>query len=199
MELLDTIRTAECRSLAKAWQRWRDGNLLPRRDHIKIGEIKRLLPGITILELHSADELIFRLAGTMITETLGIELTGRNYLDFAPKKDRARRGGRAMAQGRQPCGALFLLPIPFPSGRVVPTEVLSLPCLPKNDGEPIQLITMNCALDSTTLLSPAANPERFSTANEFRFVDIGAGTPDASSGLADLEAVQLFNADPAAV
>lgn len=129
----------------------------------------------------------------MISETLGIELTGRNYLDFAPVPDRARRGKRSMCQGQQPCGAHFVLPIPFPSGRVVPTEALSLPCLPNEEGNAMQLITMTCALDSTTLYNPAANPERFATADEFRFVDIGAGTPDASLGLADLEAVLLPN------
>jgi hypothetical protein len=77
--------------------------------------------------------------------------------------------------------------------------VLSLPCLPNEKGNAMQLITMNCVLGDTALHAPAANPERFATADEFRFVDIGAGTPDASLGLADLEAVVLPNLDPADV
>ena len=185
MQLLDIIRTGECRSLAKAWQRWRGGNLLPRRADMHISEITPILPGITIMELRSTEELILRLAGTKIAETLGIELTGCNYLDFAAPPDRARRGERAMWQGRQPCGAHFLLPIPFSSGRVVLSEVLSLPARPNQDGEAMQLITMNCALDDTGLHLPATNPDRFSMADEFRFVDIGAGTPDAALALGE--------------
>lgn len=186
MQLNDTMHTKECLALANAWQRWRGDKLLPRRAQVRIEEIKPLLPGITILELRSTDELIFRLAGTKISETLGVELTGRNYVDFAPPQDRARRVGRAMWQGRQPCGAYFLLPIPFASGRVVMSEVLSLPTLPNENGGPMQLINMNCALDDTTLQVPLADPDRFSTAVDFRFVDIGGGTPDATLGLADL-------------
>ncbi|MBT4486784.1 MAG: PAS domain-containing protein, partial [Rhodospirillaceae bacterium] len=169
-----------------AWRSWRAEGVLPRRASMRIEDIKALLPGIAILELNSPDELVFRLAGTMMSETLGFELTGANYLDFAPPSDKANRAARAMRQGQQPCGAHFILPMPFSSGRVVMSEVLSLPILPNEDGRAMQLITMNSALEDTKAKLPTAHSKRFAMADEFRFVDIGAGTPEAKLGLTEL-------------
>ncbi|MBC8239061.1 MAG: PAS domain-containing protein [Alphaproteobacteria bacterium] len=186
MQLMDIIRTDQCRALATAWQRWRGDDLLPRRADMRIAEITPLLPGITVLELRSTEEIVFRLAGTKIAEIMGIELTGRNYVDFAAPPDRKGRAERAMWQGRQPCGAIFLLPIPYSSGRVVVSEVLSLPTLPNKPGEPMQLLAINWPLDDTPRHLSPADPNGFNKSADFRFVDIGAGTPDAALQLSDL-------------
>ncbi|MDP6345024.1 MAG: PAS domain-containing protein [Alphaproteobacteria bacterium] len=177
MQLPSQLRTDACQALAGAWQNWRGDDLVPQRTQVRIEDIKSWLPNIVVLELRSRREVIFRLAGTRIVESLGVELTGRNYLEFSHPEERATRAERMHQLGQWPCGAHIQMSVTFVSGRSVPSEALTLPVRPAGRGQPIQLFAMIMALEDTTSQWPAADSRHFPTADEGCFVDIGAGAP----------------------
>jgi hypothetical protein len=75
------IRTKELQALFDYWQRKRNGRFAPARADVVPTEIRALLPRLFIVELvGSPPRFRFRLAGTLVVERFGEEITGR-YLD----------------------------------------------------------------------------------------------------------------------
>ncbi len=65
------------------WQRKAAGRLAPPPRDIDPGEIKRLLPFISIADvLHEPFDLRFRLVGTAIVEATGYDFTGRSFREM---------------------------------------------------------------------------------------------------------------------
>ncbi|MDP7547703.1 MAG: PAS domain-containing protein, partial [Alphaproteobacteria bacterium] len=77
-----TPATKNCHILATAWCGWRGDKMLPFRSDVRLEDIKEILPWITLIEVFSESEIIFRLAGTMVREIMGVELTGRDLLEL---------------------------------------------------------------------------------------------------------------------
>jgi len=69
---------------AAAWRHWRGGQLLPRRNLLKLDDITSLLPRVMVLEMLSPDEALLRLVGTSYFEMFGVELTGLNFIPDCP-------------------------------------------------------------------------------------------------------------------
>ncbi len=162
-----------------AWHTWRGERLLPSRRDFDLSMIKRLLPRMVLLDVRSADEVRFRLVGTGITRALGVELTGRNYLDLGDPNDRGERASFLFAELNQPCGAVMLYPIYYASGRMAPMEVISAPVAPDKPGDPPLVVALLSELDAAATAEPMA-PEfgvRLPTGRQFRYFDIGAGVP----------------------
>jgi len=185
MQLLDDIKTRECRAFALAWQDWRGAELVPRRAQVQIDQIKKLLPMLVVLEIVSPELAWFRLAGTAITEVMGADLTGKNYFDMVAPETRDLGVARTCQAAAQPCGSHFIHPIVHQSGRTVPTEVLSLPVLPNDPAAPPQFFTISVQLEDSRLEGSASEQNQFPVIEGYQFVDIGAGVPDPGLNLAD--------------
>ena len=75
------IRSKELQALFDYWQRKRNGRVAPARADIVPTEIRPLLPRIFIVEIvGSPPRFRFRLAGTLVVDRFGEEITGR-FLD----------------------------------------------------------------------------------------------------------------------
>jgi hypothetical protein len=196
MQLLDDIRTPECRAFAEAWQGWRGAELVPRRAAVRIEEIGKLLPLITVLELVSEDSAIFRLAGTDLFDALGIDLTGLDFYAMTTPETRAIRVARTIQAGQRPCGTHYLHPIVYQSGRTVPSEVVSLPVWPDDPTDPPQFFSISMALDETKLDGTVAEPRQLPIGDGYQFVDIGAGVPDEDLNLADRPPAVFPSSEP---
>ncbi|MDA1098839.1 MAG: PAS domain-containing protein [Proteobacteria bacterium] len=179
MLFLDDIHTPECRAFAEAWQVWRGADLAPRRSTVRIEDIPKLLPQISVLEIISPERAEFRLAGTALCAAMGIELTGLNYFDLTAPETRPRRVARTRRIVLHPCGAHVLYPIVHRSGRTVLTEVLSLPVWPNEPAAPLQIFAISVPMEDMRLEEPAAEPKQLPRGEGFHFIDIGAGVPDA--------------------
>lgn len=71
------------REMLAYWQHKAAGRMAPRPRDIDPGEIKRLLPYISISDvLHDPFDLRFRLVGTAIVESTGYDFTGRHFRDM---------------------------------------------------------------------------------------------------------------------
>lgn len=185
MQLLDEITSPECRAFAEAWQGWRGTDLVPRRSAVRIEEISKLLPYVSIVEMISEEVATIRLAGTALCQAMGVELTGLNYFELTDPETRALRVDRTRRIVAQPCGSHYLHPLAYQSGRTIPTEGLSLPVRPDDPSAPLQFFAIWAALEDMRLEGAAAEPRKVPIADCFQFVDIGAGVPDAGLNLTD--------------
>src|SRR5690606_1239178 len=64
------------------WNAIRAGRPAPRRAEIEPGDIRRVLPYVFILERKDRDTYRFRLAGTGLCSTYGMEFRGHNMLSM---------------------------------------------------------------------------------------------------------------------
>ncbi|MDP6564354.1 MAG: PAS domain-containing protein [Alphaproteobacteria bacterium] len=170
--------TANCRDFAAVWQGWRGHGLMPSRSDVRLENLKPVLPWITLAEVPSNSEIIFRLAGTMIRELLGVELTGRNLLDLTEPALRERRGHRSYRTAAQPCGAIWIWRVGYRGGGVEQVEQLALPLRPNEADKPPQLMTVTGPLGEGMRPVPLSRLQILESAEYHHFIDIGAGEPD---------------------
>lgn len=178
--LPDDLRSPDSGAFIEAWNRWRGDRLLPNRRDFDLGSIKRLLPRVILLEIRSPTEVTFRLAGTWITRVLGLELTGRNYLELGNPADRQERAALLFAEVAQPCGAVMIYPMHYASGRAAPVEVISVPVVGDAPSDPPLVFALLTELAPTGFAEPLAAEaaRQLPTGRQLRFFDIGAGTPE---------------------
>jgi hypothetical protein len=75
-------------TLFSYWDKVRGSRTTPRRFEIEPGKIAAILPSTFILERVDAEVYRFRLAGTRVCDTFGVELRGTNFLDGWSATDR---------------------------------------------------------------------------------------------------------------
>ncbi len=170
--------TANCQALAKAWTTWRGDKLLPCRSDMNLEDIVEILPYICLADALSEKEIIFRLAGTMVAETLGVEMTGRNLLDLTAPEHRAKRGIRTMQNATLPCGAVWIWEIAFVGRNTRSAENLCLPVQPDEPGAPMQLLSVFGFLEAKHLPVAKNHIQYLASSDHHAFIDIGAGVPD---------------------
>lgn len=182
VSLPDDLRSPDSATFVHTWNRWRGGRLLPARSDFDLSSIKRLLPRIILLEIRSPTEVAFRLAGTWITRVLGVELTGRNYLELGNPADRKERADLLFAEVAQPCGAVMIYPMHYASGRAAPVEVISVPVIGDAPTDPPLVFALLTELAPNGDVEPLASEvaRQLPTGRQLRFFDIGAGTPEVA-------------------
>ena len=162
---------------AAAWRNWRGDAMLPSRGQIKLDEIGRLLPRVMVLEVLSPGEALFRLVGTAYLELFGVELTGLNFVDLATPENRAMRGERLWAMATTPCGSYMSSPDPNP-GRVDNIlHTLTLPVQPEQPDQPMQFFGLTYGTMQMNLSDNYDEDLLKRLANQFNYIDIGAGLP----------------------
>lgn len=116
LQLFDDIHTGECRAFACAWQAWRGTDVAPKQSSVHIEDIARELHQVSVIEVISPEIARFRLAGTTLSQAMGIELTDLNYFDLTTPEGRGPRLARTLNLVAQPCGSHFVFPIAYSSG-----------------------------------------------------------------------------------
>jgi len=82
---LDECRSDKVRRLLDYWQRIRGDRLMPRRQDVDPTAIWPLLKNVSLSEWHrDPDRLFYRLSGTEVVATLGIELGGKWVTEVYP-------------------------------------------------------------------------------------------------------------------
>ncbi len=178
--LLDDLnpQTGNCRRLIDAWRPWRGDNLVPQRADMRLEDITDILPWISVADVISESEITIRLAGTMIREVLGVELTGRNLLDLTEPEHRPARGARSVQLTTQPCGAIWVWNLAFADQNSRPSENLSLPMLPNQAGRPMQMLNVFGMLSTKEPPLAINRDQQVAPSVQHTFIDIGAGIPE---------------------
>jgi hypothetical protein len=99
------IRSKELQPLFDYWQKKRNGRTAPSRSDIVPTEIKPLLPRIFIVEIvGTPTRFRYRLAGTLVVDRFGEEITGRflDELDVDKRNDEIAAEYLKTAESRQP-------------------------------------------------------------------------------------------------
>lgn len=175
------LLTDEARSLFAAWQTWRGDALLPSRTHMQLSDIVALLPMISVLEIRSPQEVVFRLAGTAITAAAGFELKGMNYLEMTKPEIRPHRSARLLSLVRQPCGGLVHNVRDVDDGGSAGIEIMVLPIRPAENDGALQLLSISALTDPGIMLGGDIKAQLDKVADQFSYLDLGAGVPDGKA------------------
>jgi hypothetical protein len=73
------------------WLSLWNGNALPYRNAIKPADLKMLLPNLIMFDVIPGKSVFIRLAGTNFGFVLGMDLTGKDWIDLAPDEYKSER------------------------------------------------------------------------------------------------------------
>lgn len=177
LEKLPSPITPASRFFFAAWHRWCKGGKLPQRSNIDLRELGDLAHACLMLEICGRDDIRIGKVGRAITDHLGFDLTGFNYLDLTSKENRAWRAHLTLAQVAQPCGVVIYYWLRLASGTVMPVEFAGAPAC--EDGAETASLIVCCATSLTRIdeESPPVDPESYTEGEGMRFIDIGYGIP----------------------
>lgn len=178
--LMGLLETPCCRDFAAAWNRWRGTAVAPRRADVRLEEIARWLPLLSVLEIRSREEQVFRLVGTQINEARGRELTGTTLKELSRPEDWPARSLVNAEMAAKPCGITFRALFRYSVGADAESEYLCLPVFANDPAAPVQLFTIRQPLRDVTLQLPQLDAETNPVGDGNRFVDLGAGVPDSA-------------------
>lgn len=177
------LRSKPASALLKKWTEWRGAEIAPKRSQITIEDLGEALPHIIMVEFTSPEECHFLFAGSDLVLLQGLEITGLNFYDMALPEERELRMRRLQGLEQQPCGSYSIQPGTLSPGTAVNTELLALPILPDQPGAALRGIAVSTPLNATAHLTPIQESRVIRIAEEFRFIDIGAGLPDEDARL----------------
>ncbi|MEH6631719.1 MAG: PAS domain-containing protein [Halopseudomonas aestusnigri] len=149
--------------------------LVPSRSSFRPESVPSLLSNFMIYELISKDYIKVRLMGSALSDKLGGNSAGENYLDFieGPRKEIASEALWSVVN--KPCGMRVVLEQVLKSGLTVCMESIGLPLLNDEGGNPMILFQKN-ELDCEKRVPEAGyDPIRYYRLFRRDFIDIGAG------------------------
>jgi hypothetical protein len=165
------------RHFVAAWLRWRrPGRLMPKRSTVELEDIKHLLGRVVLFEMVSPDDIRIKVAGSQLRAHVNFEATGRNFADITSPEHWPVRRWRFNEMATRPCGGTMInRDTQTRTGDAVTFETVTLPVDPEGEGKP-RLLIGNVAVIGGVYEPPAEDrPRVVRPAEEFRFLDIGAG------------------------
>ncbi|WP_155860059.1 PAS domain-containing protein [Kordiimonas gwangyangensis] len=170
--------------LDRLWSYWlrlkTQGNApIPAKSEIRISGLGAILPHIVISERLGEDEVMIRLAGTAMEETIGRPLTGMNLLNLTPPSQRKEIANVYTNLLKQPCGFFISESLRADGGKKYMLAALVLPLAAK-DGEARftigQYAVRNHGFEADKIKSGAVIEHR--QIDSFGFIDVGFGWPE---------------------
>lgn len=109
------------------WNTVRGSRIAPRRFDIEPGRLGTVLPDTFILERTSTGSLVYRLAGTRLSETFGQDLRGRDFLADLSVEDRQKLKPHLDSVVAKGAVSVQIVEIENSAGAKASVEVLLLP------------------------------------------------------------------------
>lgn len=164
-------------TLLQAWRRWRRDDAVPLVNDVIVEDLRSALSGISVLEVHSPDRIIFRLFGTLHADISGRDLKGENLLDHTPPNERESRSARIWNLASVPCGSVYTLSLIRSNGLQMPIRGVVLPVAPSKTDDPMR---MYAAIDivGDTGTPDGSTVDLVPALDEQAYVDIGYGAPE---------------------
>jgi hypothetical protein len=170
----DVFTTAGARRFFDYWDSLPKIGLVPDRKSFSPPAIAALMPAVTLLEIWSRERIDMRLIGTGVASGMGLDPTGKNYLDLIAEEAREPYLRMIDAQIGTPCGRRTVLKTRNMSGLIARTEALTLPMSHAASGhhmivsffEPIETVGYE------------KGPYEVLDFEKTEWLDIGAGIPN---------------------
>lgn len=176
-QLMAALRQPDSVQFTEAWLGWRGTRLLPRRSDMVLSDIKRCLRHVMLCEVIGPDNVLVRVSGTRIADSLDFELTGSNYRDRTDPKDWPERSRRFIEMTTRPCAGVMQFRDKLAPDRVNVFETVSLPLEADDPAKPRFILSLNTPLDRD-FERYARDDTNVVAAQDFVYVDIGAGIPE---------------------
>ena len=119
--------------LYRYWNDIRGDRMAPRRFEIEPARFSTILPETFVIECEPGEGHRFRLAGTRVTEKLGIELRGRDFADLFDAQEHPDLKPFLMSVTEQGATGLIAAEMPTPSRRKARFEIIVLPLIHTED------------------------------------------------------------------
>ena len=158
------------------WMRARGGKSMPSPDDIDPSAFVALLPYMRYLRWSGPDKVVYRVWGTMLTEWMKTDLTGRNVFDLLPEQERPAEHARVRALHNMPCGFVQHREVTDTRGLVHVFEFLTLPVSAGSDGESRMIGTgAMCDEDAAERFELDTAPR--TVIKRVGYLDLGFGVP----------------------
>jgi hypothetical protein len=99
----------------------------PRKTALDPAQVRKILPNLVIYERKDITIFQIRLMGTKVAQRIGVDLTGKNLLDFFHYAGKAEAQQDLNRIVDEPCGQFLVVKDRFTSGREAWVEILRLP------------------------------------------------------------------------
>lgn len=151
---------------------------LPAKSAVDPVRLKTCLPHMVVMDCDRPAEPHYRLAGESYIQLLGINPTGRRYLDFVPRERHATASAAYVTCMAHGCAMLTRLITINRYGHEIACEVVNLPV--SDDGAPTRPRYLYVTLVPEGDAGWDVQEAGFSQYREVReraFVDLGSGAP----------------------
>ena len=167
----------DTKRLFEYWDSLPKDGVLPDRADFDPLAIHKIMPRILMVEHFGADNVVFRMVGTGITEDIGSDPTGQSYLGFLENGAFDVFHAANEAVFSTPCAGFFRVTARSAKGYLVDFDVLDVPMT--NRAANSQIIVAHLAQVSTGRMVPRG----IFSVMEIKasgWIDIGAGIPEMS-------------------
>jgi hypothetical protein len=153
---------------------------VPPRQAFDPGKAKQFLHHLALVEKPSRDNprLRFRLVGQGLTQTIGVNVTGADYLEFLAPEQRGEALATAHLICEHPCGIWQLNPVGYANGSSRYIEATIFPLGPGDDDVPLMMLCFEFVEHKVSERDPVNKAVSVETSKIFEFIDIGAGVPN---------------------
>lgn len=122
-----TMKHKNSQLLYAYWNSVRGNRIAPKRFDIEPGRLGAVLPETFILERTATGTLVYRLAGTRLCDSMGLDLRGRDFLDGLSDEDHLKLKPHLDAVMTHGAAGLQHIEIENSAGEKGTVEVLLLP------------------------------------------------------------------------
>jgi len=160
------------------WRSVRNGKKVPYAADFDLLALTNWLPDMTILDVLSVEDVIWRFAGTTIVERMGHDPSGENaFKTQAPAmKSRTASAYQLATCPHQPCGAVARYTNHYSTGREGNVRSLYLP-LETPAKNYSRLVALTFREDATTLAEPIEYTLTGTKILSIDWIDLGFGIP----------------------
>jgi hypothetical protein len=163
-------------ALFSYWQSVRQGRNVPRTADFDLLALTNWLPDMSLLDVLSVEDVIWRFAGTTIVERMGHDPSGQNVFNIQAPAMKSRTARAYQIATQLPCGAIARYTNHYSSGREGNVRSLYLP-LETPGGRYTRLVAITFREDATTFAEPIERTTTGTRILSIDWLDLGAGLP----------------------
>lgn len=175
----DQVHNPTLKPLCEFWDEVRGDRLLPNASDVDPSQIAYILKDIAILDVITEMNIQYRLAGTGIAERMGEDPTGNNLIEMTAPETRATVSKILNLIVSHPVGAIATYENIYNTGKRAVIESLYLP-LERGEGQSDRIVSVHSQEKTVTYEDEQAHSTVAAKILELKWIDLGAGIPDAT-------------------
>lgn len=174
----EQVHNPALKPLCEFWDEVRGDRLLPNASDVDPSQIAYILKDIAILDVITEMNIQYRLAGTGIAERMGADPTGNNLIEMTAPETRATVSKILNLIVSHPVGCIATYENIYNTGKRAVIESLYLP-LQRGEGQADRIVSVHSQEKTVSYEDEQAHSTVAAKILELKWLDLGAGTPDA--------------------